>query len=163
VDQLIPEIRLGDVSLAEIKTLEQIRAETRKPLIAALAFRDLQVNNDRATIINQAKTYINNHFSDSNLSLNEVAVQVNFSPNHFSAVFTNETGENFRDYLARARVEQAKKLLRSTSLKCAEVALRCGYNDPHYFSIIFRKSTGVPPQQFRILAKNRRQGGQDEY
>ncbi len=163
VDQLIPEIHLGEETLADITTLDRIRSETRRPLITALAFRDSQVNNDRATVINQAKTYINNHFPDSNLSLNEVAAQANFSPNHFSAVFTSETGENFRDYLARARVDQAKKLLRTTNLKCAEVAIRCGYNDPHYFSIIFRKNTGVPPQQFRAIAKRKIQGGKDEY
>jgi len=155
VDQLIPEIHRGIEFLDTVKTLNEIRTETKKPLIAALAYRDSQLNNDRATSINQAKTYINSHFSDSNLSLNEVAAQVNFSPNHFSAVFASETGENFRDYLSRIRVEQAKKLLRITNLKCAEVALRCGYNDPHYFSIIFRKNTGLPPQKFRALAKKK--------
>lgn len=155
VEQLIPEIHRGDEYLARIKTLEDIRSETRRPLITALAYRDSQANNDRATIINQARAYINSHYSDSNLSLNEIATQVNFSPNHFSAVFTSETGENFRDYLARTRVEQAKKLLRTTGLKVAEVALRCGYNDPHYFSIIFRKNTGLSPQQFRAMEKNK--------
>lgn len=155
VEELIPEIHRNDEYLSRIKTLEDIRMETKKPLVTALAYRDSQANNDRATIINQAKTYINSHYSDSNLSLIEIAAQVNFSPNHFSAVFSGETGENFRDYLARTRLEQAKKLLRTTNLKVADVALRCGYNDPHYFSIIFRKSTGLPPQQFRAIAKQK--------
>ncbi len=155
VDQLIPEINRGDEFLAAIQTLDEIRAETKKPLTTALTYRDSQVNHDRATSISQAKTYINSHFSNSNLSLNEVAAQVNFSPNHFSAVFTSETGENFRDYLVRTRMEQAKKILRTTNLKVAEVAVRCGYNDPHYFSIIFRKNTGLPPQQFRAMAKEK--------
>ena len=83
--------------------------------------------------------------------MNEVAEQVNFSPNHFSTVFSDETGETFRNYLTRVRIEQAKKLLRSTKLMCSEVAMECGYNDPHYFSITFRKNTGLTPQQFRKL------------
>jgi len=82
-----------------------------------------------------------------------VAVQVNFSPNHFSTVFRNETGVTFRDYLAQMRIEQAKRLLVTSNLKCAEVAYQCGYNDPHYFSLIFRRNCNQTPQQYR--ASNR--------
>jgi two-component system, response regulator YesN len=120
---------------------------------AALAFRDNQANSDRASSIQQAKKYINSHFSDPNLSLNEVASQVNFSPNHFSAVFSAETGENFRDFLTHTRLDQARKLLRTTRLKCSEIGFQCGYNDPHYFSLIFRKAFGMPPQQFREASR----------
>ncbi|RPJ36485.1 MAG: AraC family transcriptional regulator, partial [Chloroflexi bacterium] len=137
----------------------QIRAEVKNLFAALLAFRDSQANNNRTAIINQARTYIDRHFSDANLSLNEVAAQVNFSPNHFSAVFSEETGGTFRDYLTGARLEQARKLLRSTRLKCSEVAFQCGYNDPHYFSMIFRKNTGQTPQQFRHEARLKTQKG----
>jgi len=153
VDQILPEIHHGDAYLAGIQTIDQMREVTRRVLTAALAFRESQVFNDRAMLIHQAKTYINRRYSDSGLSLNEVAEQVNFSPNHFSAVFSAETGVTFRDYLTGMRIEQAKKLLRTTRLKCAEVAYQCGYNDPHYFSIIFRKNTGLTPQQFRDASR----------
>jgi two-component system, response regulator YesN len=149
VDQMIPEIHRGDAILASIHSLDQIRAETKRLFTAAQAFRDSQVNNDRALIVQQAKAYIHEHFIDPGLSLNEVAARVSFSPNHFSAVFSDEAGETFRDYLAKTRVNQAMKLLRTTHLKISEISYQCGYNDPHYFSIIFRKNTGLTPQQFR--------------
>jgi two-component system, response regulator YesN len=149
VDQMVPEIHHGDIVVATVRSLEQIKAETLRLITAAHVFRDNQVNNDRAVVIRQAKTYIHAHFTDPALSLNEVAAQVSFSPNHFSAVFSDESGETFRDYLIKTRVTQARKLLRTTGLKISEVAYQCGYNDPHYFSIIFRKHTGLTPQQFR--------------
>jgi two-component system response regulator YesN len=149
VDQMVPEIHHGDIVLANIRSLDQIRAETKRLISAAHIFRDTQVTNDRAVIVHQAKAYIHSRFTDPDLSLNEVAAQAGFSPNHFSAVFSEESGETFRDYLAKTRVAHARKLLRTTSQKISEIALECGYNDPHYFSIIFRKHTGLTPQQFR--------------
>lgn len=135
--------------LTSLATPAEMRSEIHKLFSAAFAFRDSQKKSDRASIILQAKKYISTHFSDPDLSLNEVAARINFSPNHFSAVFSVETGETFRDYLARKRVEHAKKLLSTTRLKCGEIAFQCGYNDSHYFSIIFRKNCGMTPQQFR--------------
>lgn len=154
--QVIPALGNEETFVAGLHTGEQIRAEIEKVFAAALAFRDEQARNDRAAIVQQARAYIDAHFTDPGLSLNEVAAQVNFSPNHFSAVFREATGVTFRDYLTRARLEQAKKLLRSTRLKIAEVAYQCGYNDPHYFSIIFRKNIRATPQQYR--AASRRHG-----
>lgn len=149
IDQAIPSFHSIETILMNIKTIEQLREQVHKIVDSALAFRDDRARDSYGTIIQQAKAYINSHYADSDLSLNEVAEHVSFSPNHFSAVFSDETGETFRDYLTRVRIEQAKKLLRTTKLMCSEVAVQCGYNDPHYFSIIFRKNTGLTPQHFR--------------
>ena len=104
----------------------------------------------------RARAYIDGHYTQSDLSLNEVAAQVNLSPSHFSAVFSHETGETFKEYLTRLRIERAKELLRTTNLKSFEVAYQSGYNDPHYFSYIFRKNTGLSPQQFRLQPQLRK-------
>lgn len=149
IDQIIPEINEVETLLMKVKTLDQVRAETKKVFTNALAYRDNQANNQRASLVFEAKAYIDRHYTDPALSLNKVAGQVNLSPSHFSTVFSHETGETFRDYLARLRIDRAKELLRTTSLKSFEVAYQSGYNDPHYFSYIFRKNTGLTPQQFR--------------
>lgn len=148
-----PEYQKNDYP-DRFQTIDQIKSEITKLFSAAIEFRGSLTENNRPAIIQQAKSYIAAHFSNPDLSLNEVAAQVNFSPNHFSAVFKNETGVNFRDYLAQTRLEQAKKLLITTSMKCAEVAYQCGYNDPHYFSLIFRRNYNQSPKQFR--ASNRK-------
>jgi two-component system response regulator YesN len=46
-------------------------------------------------------------------------------------------------------MEEAKSLLKSTSLKILEVAERVGYENPHYFSTVFKKYTGIHPQKYR--------------
>jgi two-component system, response regulator YesN len=151
--QMIPAGYYDGSFLDNASSLPELRTSIQALFSAAMAFRDSQANSDRANSIQQAKKYIAVHFSDPNLSLNEVASQVNFSPNHFSAVFSAETRENFRDYLTRTRLEHAKKLLRTTRLKCSEVGFQCGYNDSHYFSLIFRKAFGMPPLQYREASR----------
>jgi two-component system, response regulator YesN len=151
--KILPDRDSAEVLFRELHTPDDVRSETYQWFLSALTFVETHSISDRTAIIQQAQKYIASHFSDSSLSLNEVAAQVNFSPNHFSAVFSAETGATFREHLTRIRLEQAKKLLRATRLKCAEVALQCGYNDPHYFSLMFRKNCEMTPQQYRASSR----------
>jgi two-component system response regulator YesN len=153
VDQVIPEINRVEILLLNVKTLDQLREETRQVFASALAFRDSQTQNQYKTLINQAKKYIEAHYTDPNLSLNDVANQVNFSPSHFSVVFSREMGMTFKDYLINIRMEKAKELLRTTPLKSFEISSQIGYNDPHYFSYVFKKHTNLSPKQFRLLTQ----------
>lgn len=97
----------------------------------------------------QAKEYIRENFRDPDLSLNIVAEQVNFSPNHFSTVFSQEEGCTFIEYLTSTRMDFARNLLLMSSKKCSDITYEVGYRDPHYFSFIFKKNVGLSPREFR--------------
>ncbi|HEX9921924.1 MAG TPA: helix-turn-helix domain-containing protein, partial [Anaerolineae bacterium] len=152
VDQVIPEINYVETLLMNIKSLDQLRAETRRVFTSALDFRDSQAQNQYEMMLDQARNYIECHYHEPELSLNDVAAQVNLSPSHFSAVFSRETGETFKEYLTKLRLEKAKELLRMTSLKSFEISAQIGFNDPHYFSHVFKKHTGQSPKTFRLRA-----------
>jgi two-component system response regulator YesN len=114
-----------------------------------LAYRDSQPSRQHAHPIRQAKEYIEHHYADPELSLNEVAARANLSPSHFSAVFSQETHQTFKEYLTQTRINKAKELLRMTMLRSADIAYQVGYNDPHYFSSVFKRNTGLSPMEFR--------------
>ncbi|MDA3959078.1 AraC family transcriptional regulator [Oceanispirochaeta sp.] len=59
------------------------------------------------------------------------------------------TGETFIEYLTSVRISKAKLLLLNNNMKCADITFEVGYNDPHYFSYIFKKNTGISPGGFR--------------
>lgn len=82
-----------------------------------------------------------------------MADHVALSNNHFCTVFSQETGETFTEYLTTLRLQRARELLRATSLRTGEIAAQVGYNDPHYFSYLFKKKYGVTPRD------SRREGG----
>ena len=147
-DQIIPEINNIETLLMHIKTVEQIKTETRKIFAGALAFRDGQ--NQSVLAVNKAKEFINNNYTNPDLSLSEVANYVNLSGNHLSTLFSQETEQTFKEYITSVRIDKAKELLKTTSLKSVEIADRVGYNDPHYFSTVFKKTTGFSPSRFKV-------------
>ena len=113
-------------------------------------YRDSHINTKHHLKIREAKKYIDEKFARHDLSLNDVASQVNVSPNHFSTIFSQEANETFIEYLTSVRIGKAKQLLAKSNMKCADIAFEVGYNDSHYFSYIFKKNTGVSPREFRL-------------
>ena len=125
-------------------------------LSAMIEFRESNTKGRYQSVIVKAREYIDNNFANSDISLFSTAAYVGISPNHLSTVFVQETGENYVEYLTRVRIEKAKQLLKSTAMKSADIAPEVGFNDPHYFSHLFKKTTGLSPKEYRFsqLEKN---------
>jgi len=149
VDKVIPELNSIELMMSNIKTLEQLREQVCQLLSSALAYRDGQPRGQYMDLIRQAKQYIECHYKDPELSLNVLAAHANLSASHFSVVFSQETGQTFKDHLTEIRMNKAKELLRMTALRSADIAYQVGYNDPHYFSSVFKKHTSLSPIEFR--------------
>lgn len=150
IDKVIPELNSIETILSAIKTIEQLREQAFNILSIVLTFRDRLSGAPYVNLIHQAKDYIQRHYMDAELSLNAVAGQANISASHFSVVFSQETSQTFKEYLTEVRINKAKELLRTTSLRSADIADKVGYNDPHYFSSVFKKNTGLSPIEFRL-------------
>lgn len=97
----------------------------------------------------KAREYINKHYSDMAVSLNEVAKQVNMNPAYFSVLFKRDTGVTFINYLTDIRIAKAGELLAKTNMKIYEIAYAVGYDNPTYFSTVFKKITNYSPQDYR--------------
>ncbi|NMA65927.1 MAG: helix-turn-helix transcriptional regulator, partial [Clostridiaceae bacterium] len=115
----------------------------------AIERRDALRNKRYHRIIDQAMEYINEHFADENISLNETAAYVNLSPSHFSSVFSKETGKNFIRYLTDLRMSKAREMLKCTDMRCSDISMAVGYKDAHYFSYLFKKLHNCSPMQYR--------------
>ena len=96
-----------------------------------------------------AVAYINEHYADCDLKLPDVLEHLGVSRSYFSTVFKEKTGQSFVEYLTNLRMEKAKEYLRETGLCTYEIAERIGFADPHYFSLTFRRRTGMTPRQYR--------------
>lgn len=155
IDKVVPELNSIETILINIKTVADLKERVCKILIRALTFRDTQTQSKHVRLIQQAKDYIDQHYMEADLSLNDMATLINLSPSHFSTIFSQETDQTFRDYLTAIRIQKAKELLRMTDLKSSDVSSRVGYNDPHYFSFVFKKNTGYSPSEFRVQAQTR--------
>lgn len=100
-------------------------------------------------IVVLAKRAIHERFADPAFSLEEASERAGVSKNHLSFEFSRETGETFTEYIARVRVDEARRLLATTSLLVYQVGERVGYPNVEHFSRVFKKVAGVSPIRFR--------------
>lgn len=100
-------------------------------------------------LIQNAKQYIEDHYDNPDLNLNMVAGHIFINPTYLSALFKKEAGLSFVDFITQTRIEKAKVLLVQENTKSYEVAQKTGYQDPHYFSVCFKKHTGLSPSEFK--------------
>ena len=99
-------------------------------------------------IIETAKRYIDEHYQEE-LTLNSISKLVFMSPAYFSSFFSNEVGQSFLEYVITRRIEKAKQLLGEKDSKVFEVGEKVGYDNPNYFSRIFKKCTGLSPVEYK--------------
>ena len=85
----------------------------------------------------------------SDLSLSELATSLNINASYLSTVFKKETGKTVTAYVNERRIELAQELLKTTSLQIQTIAQYCGVVDVHYFTRLFKKTTGLSPKQYR--------------
>lgn len=118
-------------------------------LLTSLRYRDIHSPLHGNSSIVKARYFMSQHFNDPNLMLQDVAREVGMSNSRFSTVFAQETGYTFTEYLAMLRISKAQELLKATALRSSQIAQEIGYTDPHYFSYLFKKRTGMTPSEYR--------------
>lgn len=93
--------------------------------------------------------YINKNLFNQSLSLTDIAENINVHKVYLCRIFKEETGENVTQYILKARIEKSKEIILSTNYKLYEISDKLGFNSPQQFSILFKKVTGITPNQFR--------------
>lgn len=100
------------------------------------------------TGIAEAAAYMENNFSED-ISVERLVAISHYSQRHFIRLFTEAYGTPPQKYLAAIRMRHACSMLKGTDMNVTEISAQCGFNDPNYFSRIFRKNMGITPLQYR--------------
>jgi len=138
----------ADIVIQQFRTQESTKNCIIDLLEKCVEMRNIRIDTSK-TAINQAKSYISEHFHEPGISLGSVAASVNICAPHFCFLFKKELGETFVGYLTNERMKKAKELLCCTSKRITQIAEEVGYNDYHYFTGLFKKLNGITPCQFR--------------
>ena len=96
----------------------------------------------------KATQYFSEHFTEE-ISIEQYAMDKHLSTSWFIRSFKRYNGVTPMQYILNLRITNAKTLLRTTTYSVAEVASIVGYDNPLYFSRLFKKQTGLPPSEFR--------------
>lgn len=111
------------------------------------AARSVRTVESRIVVL--AKRAIHERYADPAFSLEAASECAGVSKNHLSFEFSRETGETFSEYLSRVRIDEAKRLLATTSQRVTRVGELVGYPNAEHFSRVFKKGVGVSPLQFK--------------
>jgi len=133
------------ISLPVRETLEETKA-----FIERMHHKEEENIHD---LVNKAQMYIHNHLTEE-LSVTGIAQILFLTPSYFSRLFKKVIQEGCNDYIIRLRMEKAQYLLESTSLKTGEIAPVVGYQDKNYFSLAFKKYSGLSPTAYREKSRN---------
>ncbi|MCQ2981945.1 MAG: response regulator [Treponemataceae bacterium] len=149
IKDVIPDVLTHTFVAHAVENRITFIQQIRFVLEAVLTFRDSNLQGRYSDVILRAKKYIDENYANPDICLHSVAEEVHFSPNHFSTIFSQECGITFIEYLTSVRVDQAKHLLANSQKRSSDIAYEIGFNDPHYFSYIFKKATGYTPRDYR--------------
>lgn len=104
---------------------------------------------DRHTEIVESICRIIDQRLNQSLSVEMIADEIFLSRGYATQIFKKVTGESINRYIINQRIEKAKELLRNTHLKINEVSLSVGYDNPTYFSSVFKNEVGISPREYR--------------
>ncbi len=147
---------------------ERVRAGTSLPLLSgartvssqAEGFREAYAEaHERALVLARPQTaygrevqkaldYLRAHYQE-NIKLSTLADHVHMNESYLSTVIKKSTGCGFSDILNQVRIDEAKKLFKTTDLSVNEVSDRVGFSSWSYFSRVFKKVAGTSPAEYR--------------
>jgi YesN/AraC family two-component response regulator len=95
--------------------------------------------------------FIDNNYQNHSLNLDIVAKELGYHPKYISIKFKQFAGIGFNQYLSNTRIKHALQLLNYGIKSIKNVAILCGFNDPLYFSKVFKNIVGISPKDYLAL------------
>jgi YesN/AraC family two-component response regulator len=135
-------------NICSILKLVKIKLEKNDYKIIDTAIKpkyDMKLNKDR---FEKVKEYIRKHYTE-NVSMKDVAGEVWLHPVYCNSLFKNTYNYSVKQNIIGMRLSKAIELMKETQLTISEISYKVGYDDPHFFSRIFRKHEGVTPTAYR--------------
>lgn len=135
--------------VAFVEMLEKIQEQLEKKELAGVKeLLELEDEDSKRRKIEKAVEYIKENYSDD-INMAVVSNYVSMNYTFFSEAFKEITGKSFVEYIKSVRINMAKRLLKSTSIRISKIAAEVGYNDEKHFLKTFKAVAGVTPTEYR--------------
>jgi two-component system, response regulator YesN len=130
------------------KNIEDIKYRVITSLFTIAEKNEKRLTKQTNSLILEAKKIIDEKFHEE-ITLESIANKHHMNKSYFSELFKEEIGLTFNKYLNWVRIEKAKELLVVHDMNATKISELVGYKDHVYFSIVFKKFTGLPPGEFK--------------
>ncbi|PAE89808.1 helix-turn-helix domain-containing protein [Shouchella clausii] len=149
--QMVDELIQIDAEPGEIAALQK-KALFYQLLAHVLRLARLQQKPKNSEVMEETIRYIHAHYHEP-ITLGQLAARYDMTPKYFSAAFRKCTGVGPIDYVIHCRMKRAHQLLMTGAFTVSAVARSVGYQDPYYFSRLFKKQFGVAPSYVLLEMK----------
>ena len=140
-----------ELNIRVSKLLEQrniLRDKYSKAMIEGLS-EEVELSTVNRRFLDQLTSVVYERIADTELSADTVADKMCMSRSQLNRKIRNMTGYSIAAYILHVRIEKAKRMLLTNDVPIGEIAMQCGFDDPNYFSRVFRQIYKVTPSQFR--------------
>jgi len=148
---LLDLVRMMDKEWNQVDTLKRLHVKVLFYRFAHELLRQISdqgIETIKSDLVSRIIQYMHERYKES-ITLESVADAMSYNIQHLSRQFKRQTGQSPIAYLLEVRINKAKELLLLENVTVQEVAEHVGYNDPLYFSRLFKKHTGVTPGNFK--------------
>ncbi len=104
-------------------------------------------------LVSLIQKYVDEHFSDSEFSLERLGSELKYNKKYLSTVFKRHVGVGIVEYLHTVRIQHACTMLRQGFTSVSDVAMRCGYPDAQYFSKVFKRRMTISPREYILSVR----------
>ena len=113
-----------------------------------------------AGLVNTVIAMTEERFTDPGLSVALIAKELSYNPKYISHVFKEKMGMRYSEYLRMCRIKYAVSLFDAGLDSVKNISYLSGFDDPLYFSTVFKKVVGVSPKEYKVRKENKKERGE---
>lgn len=136
-------------NLNRIDTLEDIQSFLILYCKAVIGKIEEKRKNSRKEMIEEAIEFMKLHYYEYEISAERLAEKAGITSGYFGKLFNEHTGKSVNEYIVQLRLDSAKEMLLHTDMIINDIAAEVGFNNATYFMTVFKKNTGMTPNQYR--------------
>ena len=146
-DDETTKLLLDAQSLLENSSITRMKSRLRDLVSEMCGY--FSKRNKSEKLSDQINKYLEEHYSDINLSVAAIGDEFGFVPRYISKIFKDETGEGLLDHINKLRIQKSKKVMENKKLGLEEVAGMVGFTNVNSFIRVFKKYEGMTPGRYR--------------
>ena len=138
--------------LTKIDTVQNIHMWIENIMVTvSKSIEEKKKGSSAQTLIDNIRSYVSQNYA-SELTVKDIAMHFCYNSNYLNNLFKSILGETILDYITKYRMEEAKRLLKTSQMRIADVCNAVGYLQEAYFKSLFKRYTGFTPKEFRKLS-----------
>ena len=159
INELFNENSIIGHNISRFNDINRLKIWLKNILLATVEYYKKE-HFPQSELLKNIIAYINNNYTTIT-NIDDVAKAMYISKSYARNIFKKHTGQTIIDYIATLRIDDAKRMLSSSSASIKDISEMVGYKSVSHFRSVFQKTTGMSVSDFRDVAKKKREHNEE--